>query len=111
MIEKYKIHGFVKHAAEDEWVKLKKPISVPTDDHEAIWALLKRAGINYFIYEVRRNKKWVEPSPSQISTGKEPFGTKLGTICDPMTSSSSSEMPSTEGPTDMQLGFDAEIEE
>lgn len=102
MTEQFEVHGFIKHDAQDEWTKLEKPIPVPVDDHEVIQALLKRAGINYFIYEVRRNKKWVESSPSQISTDKEPFGTKLGTIYDPMTSSSSSETPSTEGPTDTQ---------
>lgn len=102
MIEKYEIHGYIKRAAEEEWQKLEKPIPMPVDNHEIIQALLKQAGINYFIYEVRRNEKWVEPSPSQISTDKEPFGTKLGTIYSPMTSSSSSETPSTEGPMDTQ---------
>lgn len=102
MIEKYEIHGYIKRTEEEDWQPLEKPIPMPVDDHEVIQALLKRAGINYFIYEVRRNKKWVEPSPSQIFMDKEPFGTKLGTIYDPMTSSSSSETPSTEGPTDTQ---------
>lgn len=102
MIEKYAIYGYVKHDVNDNWQKIEEPIPMPTDDHNIIQSVLKKAGVNYFIYEVRRNEKWVEPSPSQISTDKEPFGTKFGTIYDPMTSSSSLETPSTEGPMDTQ---------
>lgn len=100
MIEKYEIHGYIKRTVEEDWQKLEKPIPMPVDDHEVIQALLKQAGINYFIYEVRRNKKWVEPSPSATSMDKERFGTRLGTIYNSKINSSSSETQSTEAPTD-----------
>ena len=99
MLGKYFVSGYVKKTLEDEWSVL-RDLPAMTDDLEKISQELIKAGMNYFIFTVRRNEKWVEPLRAQTSTVKEDFGNKSKTIYSPRTDSTSSETPSTEGPTD-----------
>ena len=101
-IAKYEIHGYIKPTLQMPWIHLDPPQGFDTDDYLQIQDLMRRIGINYYIIEVRRNEKWVEPSLSATSTDKGLFGTKLGTIYNPKTDSTSSETPSTEDPMDTQ---------
>lgn len=63
MVAKYEIHGYIKLNVDDDWIPLKPPQLSDTDNYLQIQDSLRRAGINYYIIEVRRNPKWVELSP------------------------------------------------
>lgn len=99
MLGKYFVSGYVKKTPEDEWSVL-RDLPAMTDDLEKISQELIKAGMNYFIFTVRRNEKWVEPLRAQTSTVKEDSGNKSKPISNPKINSTFSEMPSTEVPTD-----------
>ena len=99
MMGKYFVSGFVKRKPEDEWDILHN-LPAMTDDLEKIGQELVKAGMNHFIFIVRRNEKWVEPLHAQICTDKEDSGNKSSTTSYPTTSSTSSETQSTEDQTD-----------
>ena len=99
MMGKYFVSGFIKQKPEDEWDIL-RDLPAMTDNYEELNQAFIRGGINYFIYTVRRNKKWEEFLRSQISTAREDSGNKSSSISNPTTSSTSSETQSTEDPMD-----------
>jgi len=55
MVAKYEIHGYIKLNVDDDWIPLKPPQLFGTDNYLQIQDSLRRAGIKYYIIEVRKS--------------------------------------------------------